>query len=58
MAAEKQQEAHEVAMAAHLAHQAVAVALAAGATQNEAIAAGHATMNAATGAGSSAQLLD
>ena len=41
-------EAHEAAMAAHLAQQAMATALAAGATQDEAIATGQATMEAAT----------
>ena len=39
-------------MAAHLAKQAMGAALAAGATQEEALAAGQAAMEAATGAGS------
>jgi hypothetical protein len=39
-AAEEQMEAHEAEMAANLAQQAMAAALAAGATQDEAIAAG------------------
>ena len=51
-------EAHEAAMAAHLAQQAMAAAPAAGATQDEAIAAGHAVMEATTGAGGSAHMLD
>jgi len=52
-------EAHESAMAAHLAQQAMAtVLLAARDTHDEAIAAGHAAMEAATGAGSSARMLD
>ncbi len=51
-------EAHEAAMAAHLAQQAMAAALAAGATQDEAIAAGQAVMEAATRADGSAQMLD
>ena len=45
-------------MAAHLAHQAMAAALAAWATNEEAIAAGHAVIEATTGAGSSAHVLD
>ena len=57
-AAEEQMEAHETAMAAHLAHQAMAAALAAGATQDEAIAAGHAVMEAATGANGTAHMMD
>ncbi len=57
-ATEEQMEAHEAAIAAHLAQQAMTTALAAGATQNEAIAAGHATMEAATGADGSAHMLD
>ena len=51
-------EAHEAAMATHLAQQAMAAALAAGATQDEAIAAGQAAMEAARGADGSAQMLD
>jgi len=51
-------EAHEAAMAAHLAQQAMAAALAARATQDEAIAAGQAVMDATTGEGSSARMLD
>jgi flagellar hook-basal body complex protein FliE len=57
-AAEEQVEAHEAAMAAHLAQQAMAEALAAGATQDEAIAAGRAAMEAARGTEGSAQMLD
>jgi hypothetical protein len=45
-------------MAAHLAHQAKAAALAAGATQEDAIAAGHTAMEAATGEGRSTHTLD
>ncbi len=51
-------EAHEAAIAAHLVHQEMAVVVAAGATQDEAIAAGHETMEAATGADRSAHILD
>ena len=51
-------EAHEAAMAAHLAQQAMAAALAAGATLDEAIAAGQAAMKAATGEGSSSRMFD
>ena len=58
MTAEEQLEAHEAAMAAHLAQQAMAAALAAGATLDEAIAAGQAVMEAATGADGSAHMLD
>ena len=58
MATEEQMEAHEAAMAAHLAQQEIAAVLAAGATQDEAIAAGQAVMEAATGAGGIAHLLD
>ncbi len=58
MIVDEQMKAHEAAMAAHLAQQAIAAALAARATQDEAIAAGHTTMEAATGAGSSAHMLD
>ena len=47
-------EAHEAAMAAHLAQQVMAAAMGERATQVEAIAAGHVAMEAATGAGSSA----
>ena len=43
MVAEKQMEAHEAAMAAHLAQQPMAATLAAGATRYEAITAGQAT---------------
>ena len=50
-------EAHEAAMAAHLAQQAMAAAMAAGATQDESIAAGQAAMDAATGADGSAHML-
>ena len=45
-------------MAAHLAQLAMAAALAAIATHDEAIAAGQAAMEAATGEGSSANMLD
>ena len=51
-------EAHVAAMAAHLAEQAMAAALAAGATKDEAIAAGQAAMEAATGACSSELMMD
>jgi len=51
-------EAHEAAMAAHLAQQAMAAALAAEATNEEAIAVGQAAMEEATGAGSSTHMLD
>ena len=51
-------EAHEAAMAAHLAQQAMAAALAAGATPDEAIAAGQAAMEAAAGAYGSAHMMD
>ncbi len=57
-ASEEHMKAREAAMAAHLAQQAMAAALAAGAKQDEAIAAGHATMEAATGADGSAHMLD
>ena len=57
MAAEEQLEAHEAAMAAHLAQKAMAAALAAGATQDKAIAAGQAVMEAATGADGSDHML-
>ena len=50
MAADEHMEAHEEAMVAHLAQQAMAVARAACATNEEAIAAGHAAMETATGA--------
>ena len=56
--AETEKAALEAAMAAHLAQQAMGAALAAEATQEEVIAAGQSAMDAATGAGSSAQLLD
>ena len=55
--AKEQMEAHEAAMTAHLAHQAMEAALAARATHDEAIAAGHAVMEATTGADSSAHML-
>ena len=45
-------------MAAHIAQQAMTTALAAGATQDEAIAAGQAVVEAAKGADGSAQMLD
>ena len=51
-------EAHETALAAHLAQQAMAAALAARDTQEEAIAAGHAAMEASTGASGPANMLD
>ena len=58
MVADEQTEAHETRMAAYLAHQAMAAALVAVATNEEAIAAGHTAMEAATGAGSSVHMLD
>jgi hypothetical protein len=57
-AAEEHMEAHEAAMAAHLAQQATAAALAARATQDEEIVAGHVVMEAATGADGLAHMLD
>jgi hypothetical protein len=51
-------EAHEAAMATHLAQKAMAATLAAGATQDEAIGAGQVAMEAATGKGSSELMLD
>ena len=45
-------------MAAHLAHQAMAVALAARATTEEAVAVGHAASAAATGVGGLAPIQD
>jgi len=57
-ASDEQMEAHEAAMAAHLAQQAMEAALAAGATQDEAIEAGQAAIEATTGAGGSARMLD
>ena len=45
-------------MAAHLAQQAMAAALTAGATNEEVIADGHAAMETATRAGSSAHMQD
>ena len=51
-------EAHEVAMAAHLAQHAMAAAMAAGATRKEAIAAGQVVMDAATGADGIAHMRD
>ena len=57
-AATEQMEAHEADMAAHLAQQTMAAVLAAGATPEEAIAAGHAASEAFTGAGSSAPMQD
>ena len=45
-------------MAAHMAQHAMASALAAGATNEEALAAGVAAQAAALGAGDSAQMLD
>ena len=45
-------------MAAHLAQQTMAVALAARATNEEAIAAGQVAMETATRAGSSAHIMD
>ena len=49
-------EAHEVAMAAHLAQHAMAASLAAVATTEEAIATGQAASDEVTGAGSSAPI--
>ena len=57
-AAEELMKAHEAAMATHLAQQAIAAAMAAGATHDEAIAAGQAEMEATTVAGSSELMLD
>ena len=57
-AAEEKMEAREAAMAAHLAQQAMAATLAARATRDEVIAAGQAAMEAATGADSSAHMMD
>ena len=51
-------EAHEAAMTSHLAKQAMAAALSAGATHDEAIAAGQAVMAAATGADGTTNMLD
>jgi hypothetical protein len=51
MASTKQMKAHEAAMAAHLAQQAIKNALAARATTEEAIAAGLAASDAVTGIG-------
>ena len=51
-------EAHEAAMAAHLAQQAMAAALAAGTTQDDAIAAGHGAMEAAKGADGTSHMPD
>ena len=45
-------------MTTHLAQQAMEATLAARATQDEAIAAGHAVMEASTGADGSAHMLD
>jgi len=53
-----QMEAHEAAMAVHLAQQAMEAALVAGATQDEAIAAGHVVMEAARGADGTEHMLD
>jgi hypothetical protein len=58
MATEEQIQAQEATMAAHLAQQVMATAQAARATQDEAIAAGHASIEAATGADGSAYMLD
>ena len=58
MAGGEQMEAHEAAMAVHLAQQAMTVALAARATHEEAISPGHSAMEAATGASSSTHMLD
>ena len=57
-AADEQMETHEAAMAAHLAHHAMASALVVGVTNEEAISIGQAAMEAATGAGSSAHMQD
>ena len=51
-------EAHEAAMTSHLAQQAMAAALAARATQDESIMAGHVVMEAAIGEDSSAHMQD
>ncbi len=57
-AADQDRADHEAAMAAHIAQQAMAAALAAGATHEEAIAEGAAAQAAALGAGDSAQMKD
>ena len=51
-------DAHEAAMAAHLAQPAMAAALSARATPEEAIVAGQAAPEVITGAGNSAQMHD
>ncbi len=58
MASTKQMEAYEADMAAHLAHQAMAVLLAAGATPEAPIAAGHVISDAITGVGGSLPMHD
>jgi hypothetical protein len=58
MDAIEQLEAHEAAMAAHLAQHAMTNALTAGATNEEAIAAGQAASEAVTGACTSAPMQD
>ena len=58
MASTKQMKAHEAAMAAHLAQQAIKNALAARATTEEAIAAGLAASDAVTGVRGSASMQD
>ena len=57
-AADEQMEAHEAAMADHLVQQAMAATLTAGATNEEAIAAGEVAIEAVTGARSSKHMLD
>ena len=56
--AENDNAAHEAVMVAHLAQQAMAAALAAGATTEEAIAAEKAASEAFTGSGSSVSMQD
>ena len=58
MATTEQLEAREAAMAAHLAQQAMTAALAAGATTEEAVAAGQAASYAVTGVGGAAPMQD
>ena len=58
-ASEDQDKAdHETAMAAHMSQQSMATALAAGATNEEAIVAGVAAQSTALGAGDTTQILD
>ncbi len=57
-AADQDKADHEAAMAAHIAQPAMAIALAAGATSEKAIAAGVTAQAAALGAGDSGQMQD